>query len=220
MIAKNAAEINQSSENYIGSAIEFYYTNSTFAFYSMLNGTEQSKKFGGETGNDPDYFYVKVSLLLNESVVKTDTIYLADYRFENNEFDYIVNDWRYVTSDFGLNYHNRIKFEFFSSDTTETGEVKTPMYFCMDVLILYYYINSNNEIQYSESRVNPNPAKEQLFIKSSGKPAKSATVFNLQGQQVTAGLLGQEHSLSVAHLSPGYYFLKIGESKPIRFVKE
>ena len=33
-------------------------TNTTFAFLSMQNGDEFAKQFGGDDGNDPDFFKV------------------------------------------------------------------------------------------------------------------------------------------------------------------
>ena len=38
----------------------FYITNNTYTYLSMLNGDSFAKKFGGVTGNDPDYLVLTV----------------------------------------------------------------------------------------------------------------------------------------------------------------
>ena len=57
-----------------------YVTNGTYAYLSMLNGDAYAKKFGGVSGNDPDWFKLTIrkwynGILANDSV----TFYLADY---------------------------------------------------------------------------------------------------------------------------------------------
>ena len=68
-----------------------YITNSTFAFLSILNGDAFAKQFGGETGDDPDFFSVVFRSYVN-GVQSTDSVefFLADYRFANNNEDFIV----------------------------------------------------------------------------------------------------------------------------------
>ena len=53
-----------------------------------------AKKFGGTTGNDPDFFKVTVKGYKG-GVLTTDSVpfYLADFRFANNALDYIVDSW-------------------------------------------------------------------------------------------------------------------------------
>jgi len=43
-----------------GKVSGFYVTNSTYAYLSMARGDAFSKKFGGETGNDPDFFKLTI----------------------------------------------------------------------------------------------------------------------------------------------------------------
>ncbi len=74
-----------------------YLTNSTYAYYSMFAGDAFSKKFGGESGSDPDYFKLLI-YGFDESGDTTGCVdfYLADYRFSNSLMDYIINDWTWV----------------------------------------------------------------------------------------------------------------------------
>jgi hypothetical protein len=111
----------------------FYITNSTYAYLSMKNGDQFSKKFGGETGNDPDYFKLMIEAL-NIAGEPIDTIYfyLADFRSSDNSKDYILNKWTWV--DLGnLKETSKLRFSLSSSDNS-FGYMNTPAYFCMDDL--------------------------------------------------------------------------------------
>lgn len=111
-----------------------YFTNSTYSYFDLLQGSGFSKKFGGDDGSDADYFKVQItSFLAGDSVTSVD-FYLADYRDSDNSKDYIVNDWTYVDFD-GSAYSDilidSISFTFESSDNGMWG-MNTPAYFCMD----------------------------------------------------------------------------------------
>jgi len=56
--------------------------------------------------------------------------YLADYRFADNDSDYIVNSWKYVDLS-TLGGVDTYEFDLSSSDTGAFG-MNTPAYFCMD----------------------------------------------------------------------------------------
>jgi hypothetical protein len=110
--------------------------NTTYAALSMKNGDQFAKKFGGASGNDPDFFLLTITgkNAQNQSTGSVD-FYLADFRFANNQSDYIVSQWTTVdlsklgagtsTLSFGLN----------SSDVGAFG-MNTPAYFAMDNLQL------------------------------------------------------------------------------------
>ena len=72
-------------------------TNSTYAALSMLNGDQFAKKFGGDSGNDPDFFLLTITGLgSGNQTIGTVNFYLADYRFNDNSQDYVVNHWTAV----------------------------------------------------------------------------------------------------------------------------
>ncbi len=110
-----------------------YFTNTTYAALSMLNGDQFAKKFGGPSGDDPDFFRLKISgfdsLGDPTGVVE---FYLADYRFANNALDYIVDSWTFVDLS-SLGTVARLSFRLESSDTGPFG-INTPAYFAMDNL--------------------------------------------------------------------------------------
>jgi hypothetical protein len=108
--------------------------NVTYPALSMLNGDSFAKKFGGSTGNDPDYLKLKI-YGLDATGNKLDSVdfYLADYRVADNSKDYIVNKWTEVDLT-KLGAVNQIAFSFESSDTGVYG-MNTPAYFSLDDIV-------------------------------------------------------------------------------------
>lgn len=111
-------------------------TNTTYAALSMLNGDQFAKKFGGPTGDDPDWFLLTIRGFDALGAALPDAIefYLADYRFTDNQQDYIVRDW--IEVDLGpLAAARALEFELTSSDVGFWG-MNTPAYFALDELRL------------------------------------------------------------------------------------
>ena len=112
--------------------VEFLYvTNSTYAALSIRDGDMFAKKFGGESGNDPDFFHLRLEPFNEEGqkigILK---VQLADYTAEDNSKDYIANSWtKLPLVDFG--FIKKIAFTFESSDVGEYG-INTPKYACID----------------------------------------------------------------------------------------
>ena len=70
---------------------EAYITNTTYAFLAMQDGNAPAKKFGGDTGNDPDYYVLTITGKDADGVVTgVMEFYLADFRFDDNAQDYIM----------------------------------------------------------------------------------------------------------------------------------
>lgn len=114
-----------------------YLTNTTYAALDMLNGSGFSKKFGGVSGNDPDYFSVTLTgydtANAGGSSTGAVTFYLADYRFANNALDYIVSDWTLVDLT-SLGNAASISLSWASSDES-FGWINTPTYVALDNLV-------------------------------------------------------------------------------------
>lgn len=109
-----------------------HITNTTYAVLSMLYGDSFAKAFGGVTGNDPDYFKLSVYGLdaagqpLSESI----EFFLADYRFDDNSLDYVVDEWTYLDLSTLVGARS-IHFNLSSSDVGLFG-MNTPAYFAVD----------------------------------------------------------------------------------------
>jgi hypothetical protein len=108
----------------------FYISNTTYAYKTIKNGSAFSKKFGGSSGNDKDWFRVKI---LNYSKgKKTDStlVYLADFQNDDNSKDYILNKWTWVDLS-AFKITDSLTFTFESSDVGQFG-INTPTYFAFD----------------------------------------------------------------------------------------
>ena len=109
-------------------------TNTTYAALTMRDGDGFgfAKKFGGVSGNDPDWYKLIITGL-DAGSAPTGTIeyYLADYRSANNALDYIVDDWRLVDLTSLPASTSALKFDVASSDAGAFG-INTPTYFAVD----------------------------------------------------------------------------------------
>jgi len=106
--------------------------NSTYTALTIKNGDGSfTKKFGGVTGNDKDWFKMTVvGFNAKGDSVKSVDFYLADYRYDDNSKDYIISKW--TTVDLSpLGKINKFTFRFSSSDTGDYG-INTPAYVCLD----------------------------------------------------------------------------------------
>lgn len=107
--------------------------NSTYTALSMKNGDASfSKKFGGTSGNDKDWFKMTVVGFNLAGESKTVEFYLADYRSDDNSKDYIINKWTAVDLT-SLGKINKMTFRFTSTDNGVYG-MNTPAYVCLDNL--------------------------------------------------------------------------------------
>ena len=108
-----------------------YVTNNVWAYQNMLEGDYTATPFGGSTGNDPDWFKLTATgKNASGQTVGTVNFYLADYRFNNHDDDYILNTWEWFDLSL-LGPVASISFTLSSSKNNSYGMI-TPAYFCMD----------------------------------------------------------------------------------------
>lgn len=112
----------------------FFVSNSTYAALSMEQGDWVAKKFGGDDGTDPDYFMLSAWGFANGESTDTIDYYLADYRFDEAEDDYIIKTWQWVD----LSSFGKVDSMMFGLESSDVGiyGMNTPAYFCMDDLHL------------------------------------------------------------------------------------
>lgn len=111
-----------------------YVTNNNFAYHSMKNGDAIAKKFGGESGNDPDWFKLTIKGVDAQGHYTGDVdFYLADFRFDDNSKDYILKKWKWVDLT-SLGNVVKLEFRISSSDGGSGSGMNTPGYFCLDNL--------------------------------------------------------------------------------------
>ena len=108
-----------------------YVTNNLWAYQDMLQGGYGATPFGGTSGNDPDWFKLTATgKNASGQTIGTLDFYLADYRFANNEEDYILTTWEWFDLS-PLGQVATISFSL-SSSKNDYGGMITPAYFCMD----------------------------------------------------------------------------------------
>ena len=112
--------------------IGMHVTNTTYAARSMLEGDSFANKFGGATGNDPDWLKLTAFGIDAFGVPLSGFVelYLADYRFADNSLDYLLDDWTPMDLS-PLAGAKSLHFNLSSSDVGDFG-LNTPPYFAVD----------------------------------------------------------------------------------------
>ncbi len=197
-----------------GAPMEMYVSNNSYAYYSMLNGDSFAKKFGGVDGTDPDYFYVsfkgvKDGLSTGDSL----NFYLADYRFEDNSEDYIIDDWTAVDLT-PLGIIDEIHISWYSSDTGAFG-VNTPTYLCIDDFE-YEIINSIETQTEKALSIYPNPVQQVLY--ADVKVGLEIQIYDMVGQ-CHYRAISTGDAIDVSGFSRGTYLLCVGAKKQL-FIKQ
>jgi hypothetical protein len=189
-----------------------YVTNGTYNVLSMRNGGMFEKKFGGESGNDPDWFLLTIKGINSGDYTNTVEFYLADYRFEDNEQDYIVTDWEWIDLS-SLGVVEMVEFSLSSSDTGDFG-MNTPAYFFVD--------NFNDEITSVENltagikvQVYPNPFVSNIHVVNQHQ-TRSVNVMDMTGKIVKKIMVDGNRNiieLNLQDLDAGIYLLQVNSSK-------
>lgn len=198
------------------SLVSFEVTNNTYAALDMKNGSGFSKKFGGTTGDDPDYFKVIVYGYVQHNVVDSTEFYLADFRYTDNSQDYILNSWTPVS----LTAHcDSITFKYESTDMGAFG-INTPQYFCLDNFSApLFSLDNTEQIAFT---VYPNPSSENIQIK--GIEGGNISVINLSGQTIIHHKnLSENQIINVAGIPSGIYILNMNKgnvTKQVKFIKQ
>lgn len=108
-----------------------YINNSMLTYNALLNGTPFSKKFGGITGDDPDWFKVRIwGVKSDNSYTQSIEHFLADFRPRDNNKDYIQKEWKWLD----LQVLGEVKALHFVIESSDTGDfgINSPAYFCID----------------------------------------------------------------------------------------
>ncbi len=186
---------------------EMYITNNTYAAISMRDGDGVAKKFGGASGNDPDYFRVRFQGFDGTGTFTNEVVfYLADFRSSDNSQDYIVKDWEIVDLS-QLGAINSFAIVFESSDTGMFG-INTPTYFCLDD----FKVSLTTGISIAEASqalsVFPNPSNGVYQLKWSGEENQPSAyqVYSIDGQLMKS-FEGLNTQIDISDLGAGNYLL-------------
>ena len=114
----------------------FYITNAAVTVNSILNGdgqTGEKDANGNSVAGDQGFYqsdYLKLIITADDDDNRTIEYYLADYRSENADEHYYVNDWQWVDLS-SLGTVKELCFHLEASRSNAWGYT-TPLYFCMD----------------------------------------------------------------------------------------
>jgi hypothetical protein len=191
------------------------FNNGTYAWLSMRDGDGFAKKFGGASGNDPDFFKVVVHGF-NNGTLNPDSVefFLADFRFANNAQDYIIRSFtNYPLSTLGQ--VDSIRFTLRSSDNGPFG-MNTPAFFVIDNLLIAP-LGSLSEAHASAAPVvAPNPSDGRIRI-SKIKDFETLHVFDLSGKCLEVHAITGLDYLDFSLQDRGMYFLQFnGKSTSAR----
>lgn len=210
-----------------------YVTNGTYAGLSMKNGDQYARKFGDTTGTHsglpqgsyPDWFKLTIKGFKG-GVLKADSVdfYLADYRFSNNNEDYIVNTWQFVNL-IKLGEVDSLIFKLSSSDVGMFG-MNTPAFFCIDNLTTQPVMGIATADK-AILKVYPNPVSEILTIDLSDQIIDENSmleVVDVSGRKLQQLTISSSVShLPVSTYQSGIYFISLKTHDAIikaKFIKE
>jgi hypothetical protein len=166
-----------------------YVTNSTYTALDMRDGSPFSKQFGSPNGpdgnpdgtNGEDWFLLTIyGLDENGDTTGNVEYYLADYRFPDNNDDYIVDTWKWVDlTSLGAVYG--LTFGLTSSDIGQWG-MNTPAYFTLDNIEIQGFTGLP-AFTVQDVKVFPNPVTDYVEINST-HTINQIRVVDLTGREI------------------------------------
>jgi hypothetical protein len=197
-------------------ALNMKVTNSTYATLSMQNGDAFAKQFGGDSGDEEDWFLLTIEGFNNEVSMGVTEFYLADYRFADNAQDYIVNTWETIDFDFtGL--VDSLSFSLSSSDNGDWG-MNTPAYFCMDELELSH-VGVNDLASVAAFNVYPNPAQDFVIVTIDNATSEFVELIDINGKILKQEASRNRTRIDISDLNKGVYFIR-AEGSVQKLIKE
>lgn len=184
--------------------ISLYMNNATYTYWSMSEGDGFAKKFGGVTGDDPDYYYISIHGYLDGELTKDSVnFFLADFRFDDNSKDYIVNEWTKVDlSSLGL--IDSLEFTAYSSDIGQFG-INTPTYFCVDDIDYGPGVWTNNYAEIKSLNIRPTVGSGEFFFQE--KQTGVLRIVDANGRLLEIKELSENVSINIPNWPSGKYHL-------------
>ena len=193
-------------------------TNATYAAISMRDGDMFGKQFGSINGadgnpdgtNGEDFFKVWIiGWDYTETMSDSIEFYLADYRFADDQDDYIVDEW--INIDFSTSFYfyvGKLTFRLESSDNGAWG-MNTPAYFSIDD-IRYETNLSVTETALTDVDVFPNPVKDKITVRGEHG---DLVVRDMSGRTLIVRNHDQLSFIDFSSFSAGTYFLTLSNGK-------
>ena len=199
----------------------FYITNTTYAAISMRDGDAFAKQFGSPNDangtpdgtNGEDYFRVWIIGENGSGLRDSVLFYLADYRFADDNDDYIVDTWEYVDlTQLSVNAKT-VEFLFESSDVGQWG-INTPQYFAIDDIS--YSVTANVAEIPIEVNVYPNPVVDILTVKAD---EGEIAIYDLNGSKKFSVENKGITEIDMQAFPSGVYFVEVATRQGSVIVK-
>ncbi|MDF1673260.1 MAG: DUF4465 domain-containing protein [Vicingaceae bacterium] len=230
-IGKNGSTITLTGSSKGNTLTGMYVTNSTYSGISMRDGDYFGKIFGDSLSasghssvndgtNGEDWFLLTVKGFLNGSPSANDVeFYLADFRFANNQQDYIVDYWDWLDLS-QLGNVDSVQFLLTSSDTTGGFGMNTPNFFVFDDFNGIGPMSIIDNFDSNQLLIYPNPAQNIINI-SLELGGKSIVIIDISGKVVVnkTNLNKGITRIDISKLQSGIYFVKQG-AKVEKFIKQ
>ncbi len=185
-------------------------TNSTYAHNSMRDGDMFAKKFGGDTGDDPDYFLLSIKGYNAGTYTDSVNFYLADFTDSDNANDYIVDTWQAVDL-LSLGMVDSLSFSLTSTDVGNWG-MNTPAYFCMDEIT--FSSTGVSELANSNISIYPNPAQDFVVLKSDDN--SEVIISDLSGKVVYRNVLNSSlERINISSFRTGVYIVTVKNNSSV-----
>jgi len=209
----------------------FYVTNTNYVAHAIKNGYFTARKFGDTTGTNsglpqgsvPDWFKLTVSGYRNGAAVDTVEFYLADYRFANDNQDYVITNWTWIDLQ-KLGIVDSVGFALTSSDNDPLYGMNTPAYFSMDDFsVIGLYVAVNDPAGNAAAKVYPNPATDRLFVEQNDARISSVALMDMSGKILGTYPAAARLEVATSHLPSGMYVLQFDNGKQkqsVRFIKQ
>jgi hypothetical protein len=203
------------SLNAPGKIDSFFITNTAYTAISMRDGDDFSKQFGSifnadgiEDGtNGEDYLRLWIICEGIGQIKDSIELYLADYRFPDDNEDYILNEWAKIDlTSLSIEVVN-VRFRFESSDMGQWG-INTPTYFAVDDISYQYFWGLNED--FMEISVFPNPVVDELRINGESGMIR---ILDLNGKILKTFKHDLASSVDFTDLTSGMYILELHNSK-------
>ncbi len=199
-------------------------TNSTYSYLSMLNGDSYGKQFGSLTSasgeidgtNGEDWFLLTIKGFNSGNFTDSVNFYLADFRFIDNNQDYILNTWAEINLA-SLNLVDSLTFSLTSSDNGNYG-MNTPAYFCMDYITTTLTNIAEKTNTFPEIVIYPNPVKDIVNIKNTSN--STITISDISGKIYVNKISAQNtEQIDMSRFTSGVYIIVVKNENTIKTEK-
>ncbi|TNE78899.1 MAG: DUF4465 domain-containing protein [Bacteroidetes bacterium] len=172
--------------------MSFYLTLNAYVYNSLAEGDGIGKKFGGDDGTEPDSFILVLVQHFADQSTDTQRVALADFRFNDNNQDFILKDWIKVSLNSSSKRVDELSFHLESSDQGMWG-INTPTFFVIDDLEISSTPNGISRAPRIGVNAYPNPSNGLVNLSQSIGPwnlmdAKGQVLAKGEGTQIDLSL--------------------------------